>query len=78
MPIGVCNAKKEIFTKEILIIFFTLISIFAFSEEIVTSKNGNKIIFGDNQNNAGSWRNGGRPSEPDIYMFLLSDSGGPY
>ncbi len=159
--------------KKVLIIFFTVISFFAFSEEIVTSKNGNKIILyddhtwaeyktgsvdysslkeqlrsgrksteqeigtacemlsqgwkytmprpksakagwgisdgrttwwygywynsktsqysrttpeksasglylGDNRNNAGSWRNGGSPSEPDIYMFLLSDSGGPY
>lgn len=35
------------------------------------------LFLGDNQNNAGSWRNGGSPSKPDIYMFLLSDSGGP-
>jgi len=32
---------------------------------------------GDSRNNAHSWRNGGSPSYPDIYMYLLSSSGGP-
>jgi hypothetical protein len=32
---------------------------------------------GDNVNSAYSWRRGGAPSRPDVYMFLLSKSGGP-
>jgi len=35
------------------------------------------LFLGDNQNRSGTWRNGGSPARPDIYMFLLSDSGGP-
>jgi hypothetical protein len=40
-------------------------------------KSANGIYLGDNQNNAGSWRNGGSREWPDVYMFLLSTSGGP-
>jgi hypothetical protein len=32
---------------------------------------------GDNVNSAYSWRRGGAPRRPDVYMFLLSKSGGP-
>ena len=35
------------------------------------------VYLGDNQNNVGSWRNGGSPARPDVYMFLLSEHGGP-
>ena len=40
-------------------------------------KTSSGLYLGDNQDSSGSWRNGGSPSQPDIYMFLLSDSGGP-
>lgn len=39
------------------------------------AKNG--LYLGDNQNNAYSWTNGGSPAYPDVYMYLLSSSGGP-
>lgn len=43
-----------------------------------TPKKSNSGIFlRDNQNNSNSWRKGGSPRKPDIYMFLLSKSGGP-
>lgn len=32
---------------------------------------------GDNQNQSGTWSNGGSPQKPDVYMYLLSPSGGP-
>ena len=35
------------------------------------------LYLGDNQNSSNTWRNGGSPKKPDIFMFLLSDSGGP-
>ena len=35
------------------------------------------LYLGDNQNSANTWRNGGSPKNPDVIMFLLSDSGGP-
>jgi hypothetical protein len=40
-------------------------------------KSANGLYLGDNQNNAGGWRNGGSRDWPDVYMFLLSNSGGP-
>jgi hypothetical protein len=40
-------------------------------------KKSSGIYLGDNQNNSGSWKNGGSPKTPDIFMYLLSDSGGP-
>ena len=46
--------------------------------QITPKKTESGLYLGDNQNNAGSWRNGGSPTDPDIYMFLLSDTGGPY
>lgn len=35
------------------------------------------IYIGDDQNVKNTWRNGGSPSTPDVYMFLLSKYGGP-
>lgn len=35
------------------------------------------LFLGDNQNTKNTWRNGGSPSTPDVYMYLLSKSGGP-
>jgi hypothetical protein len=32
---------------------------------------------GDDINQAGTWRRGGTPGRPNVYMFLLSRSGGP-
>jgi hypothetical protein len=40
-------------------------------------KSANGLYLGDNQNNSGGWRNGGSRDWPDVYMFLLSNSGGP-
>jgi hypothetical protein len=40
-------------------------------------KSENGLYLGDNQNNANRWRNGGSRGRPDIYMYLLSKSGGP-
>ena len=40
-------------------------------------KKNSGLFIGDNQNSSGTWRNGGSPRGPDVYMFLLSDSGGP-
>jgi hypothetical protein len=47
-----------------------------YSVETPTKKNSG-LYLGDNQNSSNSWRNGGSPRKPDIYMYLLSDSGGP-
>jgi hypothetical protein len=41
----------------------------------IKSKSG--LYLGDNQNSSGTWRNGGSPAKPDVYMYLLSESGGP-
>jgi len=46
--------------------------------QITPKQTKSGLYLGDNQNKIGSWRNGGSPAEPDIYMFLLSDVGGPY
>ncbi len=40
-------------------------------------KSSNGLYLGDGQNNANTWRKGGTPNQPDIYMFLLSSRGGP-
>ena len=40
-------------------------------------KSSSGLYLGDNQNSANTWRNGGSPRRPDIFMFLLSRSGGP-
>lgn len=40
-------------------------------------KSNSGLYLGDNQNSSNSWRKGGTPHKPDIYMFLLSKSGGP-
>jgi hypothetical protein len=40
-------------------------------------KKSSGIYLGDSQNNSGNWKNGGSPKKPDIFMYLLSDSGGP-
>lgn len=43
-----------------------------------TPKKGQSGMYlGDNQDQSGSWRNGGSPGYPDVYMFLLSNTGGP-
>ena len=44
---------------------------------ITPKKNESGIYIGDKQNQANTWRNGGSPSRPNIYMYLLSISGGP-
>ena len=36
------------------------------------------LYMGNAQNNSNTWRNGGTPRRPDIYMFLLSKSDGPW
>jgi hypothetical protein len=46
--------------------------------EATPVKKSSGLFLGDNQNNSGTWRNGGSPQIPDVYMFLLSDFGGPY
>lgn len=45
--------------------------------DITPIKKESGLYLGDNQDSSNSWRNGGSPMTPDIYMFLLSDSGGP-
>jgi hypothetical protein len=45
--------------------------------ETTPQKKDSGLYLGDNQNSSNSWRNGGSPRTPDIYMFLLSESGGP-
>ena len=40
-------------------------------------KKNSGLYIGDNQNSSGTWRNGGSPRRPDVYMFLLSEYGGP-
>lgn len=40
-------------------------------------KSSSGIYLGDNQNNAGQWRNGGSRDSPDVFMYLLSKTGGP-
>jgi len=45
---------------------------------ITPYKGDSGAYIGDGQNRSNNWRNGGSPGMPDIYMILLSDSGGPY
>jgi hypothetical protein len=45
--------------------------------DVTPRKTVNGLYLGDNQNQAGSWRNGGSPPWPDVYMYLLSRNGGP-
>jgi hypothetical protein len=40
-------------------------------------KNSDGNYIGDDINTSNSWRRGGSPGRPDVYMFLLSKSGGP-
>ncbi len=40
-------------------------------------KSSSGLFLGDGQNSSHTWRNGGAPRRPDIFMFLLSSSGGP-
>lgn len=40
-------------------------------------KSSSGLYLGDGQNSANQWRNGGSPGRPDIFMYLLSRSGGP-
>lgn len=40
-------------------------------------KSSSGLYLGDNQNSKNSWSNGGSPRRPDVFMFLLSRSGGP-
>jgi hypothetical protein len=35
------------------------------------------LYLGDRQNESNTWRHGGCPHSPDVYMWLLSTSGGP-
>ena len=35
------------------------------------------LYLGDSQNDSNTWRRGGSPYRPDVYMWLLSQSGGP-
>ena len=43
-----------------------------------TPREGDSGLFlGDNQRVANTWSNGGSPPMPDVYMWLLSSSGGP-
>ena len=46
----------------------------------IPKKKSNGFYYGDDQNNYGSWRNGGSPSTPSKIQWLLSSSGGvqPY
>jgi hypothetical protein len=44
---------------------------------VTPTRKDSGLYLGDNQNTSNSWRNGGSPRKPDIYMYLLSDSGGP-
>lgn len=41
-------------------------------------KSSSGLFLGDNQNSEHSWKKGGSPRRPDIYMFLLSKNGGPH
>jgi len=41
------------------------------------AKSASGLYLGDNQNSADTWRRGGSPAMPDVYMFLLSPDGGP-
>ena len=40
-------------------------------------KSSGGLYVGDNQDLSNTWRRGRSPARPDIYMFLLSISGGP-
>jgi hypothetical protein len=40
-------------------------------------KSASGLYLGDGQNSSNTWKNGGSPRRPDVYMFLLSKSGGP-
>ena len=40
-------------------------------------KSSSGLYLGDNQNSARTWSRGGSPGRPDVYMYLLSKSGGP-
>jgi hypothetical protein len=44
---------------------------------ITPRKNEAGEYTGNGTNESGSWRRGGSPGRPDVYMFLLSSSGGP-
>jgi hypothetical protein len=44
---------------------------------ITPHKNENGEYIGNGTNDSGSWRRGGSPGRPDVYMFLFSPSGGP-
>lgn len=46
--------------------------------ETMPKKSASGLYLGNGQNNSNSWRNGGSPSRPNVYMFLLSKSGGSY
>jgi hypothetical protein len=45
--------------------------------DITPKKDASGKYVGDNVNNSYAWRRGGSPRRPDVYMFLLSKSGGP-
>ena len=45
--------------------------------ESTPQKTNNGLYLGDNQDKSNTWRNGGSPYKPDIFMFLLSENGGP-
>jgi len=47
----------------------------SYSDKTPVKKNSGMYL-GDNQDHSNTWRNGGSPLMPDVYMFLLSDSGG--
>jgi hypothetical protein len=40
-------------------------------------KSSSGLYLGDKQNSSNTWSNGGSPGRPDVFMFLLSGSGGP-
>ncbi len=40
-------------------------------------KSNSGLYLGDSQNDSNTWRRGGSPYRPDVYMWLLSPSGGP-
>ncbi len=44
---------------------------------IIPKKSSSGMYLGDNQNNSYTWRNGGTPRRPNVFMFLLSKRNGP-
>ncbi|MBN2533589.1 MAG: hypothetical protein JXB88_11885, partial [Spirochaetales bacterium] len=64
----------SVFSVYSVVLFFMSSSFACFR---IPPQKQNGLFLGDNQKILQIWRNGGSPLDPDIFMWLLSDSGGP-